>query len=78
MVYFDQILHTYLTTGMCNIPLSIHSDRAIESYQKLPNMTPEQVAESEIPLMFVSFPSAKDPHWEEKHPGRELFSLWYD
>ena len=40
-------------------------------------MTPEQVAESEIPLMFVSFPSAKDPHWEEKYPGRELLSILF-
>lgn len=28
-----------------------------------------QVMVSEVPLIFVSFPSAKDPNWE-KHPGK--------
>ena len=26
--------------------------------------------DSPVPLMFVSFPSAKDPNWSQ-HPGRE-------
>ncbi len=26
--------------------------------------------EAEVPLAYVSFPSAKDPRWSERHPGR--------
>ena len=33
-------------------------------------MSPEKAIDAEIPLMFVSFPSAKDPNWKN-HPGRE-------
>ncbi len=29
----------------------------------------EQVMDTDLPLLFISFPSAKDPHWS-KHPGR--------
>ena len=30
----------------------------------------EEAAEAECPMMFVSFPSAKDPNWEQKYPGK--------
>merc|ERR1712226_1088331 len=33
-------------------------------------MSVDDVMESEIPLLFISFPSAKDPEWVN-HPGRE-------
>ena len=33
-------------------------------------MTLEEAADSECPLMFISFPSAKDPSWEQKFPGK--------
>ena len=32
-------------------------------------MSVQEAAEAECPLMFISFPSAKDPEWEEKYPG---------
>ena len=30
----------------------------------------EEAAKSECPMMFISFPSAKDPEWEQKYPGK--------
>jgi len=33
-------------------------------------MDVDNAIDAEIPLLFISFPSAKDPEWE-KHPGRE-------
>jgi len=33
-------------------------------------MSQEEVMESEIPLLFISFPSSKDPEWAN-HPGRK-------
>jgi phytoene dehydrogenase-like protein len=46
-------------------------------------------AEAPLPLVFASFPSAKDPTWSERHPGRatvdviaparyEWFEAWED
>ena len=38
-----------------------------ESYLKL---DPEMASDTDCPLLFISFPSAKDPNWK-LHPGRE-------
>lgn len=42
-------------------------DAITESYLQRPQ---EQAASGPIPLLFISFPSAKDPLWEQKHPGQ--------
>ncbi|KAL3857332.1 hypothetical protein ACJMK2_012010 [Sinanodonta woodiana] len=42
-------------------------ERACENYVAL---TLEEAAEAEVPLMFISFPSAKDPSWETQYPGK--------
>jgi hypothetical protein len=34
----------------------------------------EDAAQAEVPLMFVSFPSAKDPSWSERYPGMYTFT----
>ena len=34
------------------------------------NSTPEDAEEKGIPLLFISFPSTKDPTWEERFPGK--------
>lgn len=34
------------------------------------NLSPEEAIDTDVPLMFVSFPSTKDPNWKN-HPGRE-------
>jgi len=33
------------------------------------SMSREDAASADVPLMFVSFPSAKDSSWEERYPG---------
>jgi all-trans-retinol 13,14-reductase len=43
------------------------SGTAFEDYL---DMNVDQALDAKVPLMFVSFPSAKDPNWKN-HPGRE-------
>ena len=38
------------------------------------SLTPEKVVDTDAPVMFISFPSAKDPKaWAQKYPGRITF-----
>ncbi|CAJ1076264.1 all-trans-retinol 13%2C14-reductase [Xyrichtys novacula] len=46
-------------------------DELVENYM---NGTREESAKS-IPLLFVASPSAKDPTWEERSPGKSTLSL---
>ncbi|XP_045171991.2 all-trans-retinol 13,14-reductase-like [Mercenaria mercenaria] len=39
------------------------------------SMTLEEAAESDCPLMFISFPSAKDSAWEDRFPGKSVALL---
>ena len=48
---------------------SKHLEQDMYAYTSL---SLEEAAESECPMMFVSFPSAKDPNWEQKYPGKYL------
>ncbi|XP_013411802.1 putative all-trans-retinol 13,14-reductase [Lingula anatina] len=59
-------------------------DGAFDEYVAKPA---EEAAECDVPLMFISFPSTKDPTWEERYPGKstcevvtllpwEWFSKW--
>jgi all-trans-retinol 13,14-reductase len=41
----------------------------LERYFAL-NPTPETLSATDVPLIFVSFPSAKDPDWAARFPGR--------
>ena len=48
-------------------------------------MSREEAANSSIPLLFVSFPSAKDPTWETKYPNKSTCIIvtmsnlaWFD
>ena len=36
------------------------------------NLKAEDAAESDIPLLFISFPSAKDPTYAERFPGKKM------
>lgn len=40
-----------------------------DSFQSYMDLDVEQALDAQVPLMFVSFPSAKDPNWKN-HPGR--------
>ena len=42
----------------------------LATFEKYYNLDNETVQDTPVPLMFVSFPSAKDPKWK-LHPGRE-------
>ncbi|XP_041350180.1 all-trans-retinol 13,14-reductase-like [Gigantopelta aegis] len=68
---------SYLSNDLCGI---------LGDYMSL---SVEDLETAEIPLLFVSFPSAKDPSWEDRYPGKssallityanwEWFSKWKD
>merc|ERR1719384_3082613 len=40
------------------------------SFESYMNLDVSEALDAQVPLMFVSFPSAKDPNWKN-HPGRE-------
>ena len=35
------------------------------------DLTADEAEDADIPVMFLSFPSTKDPTWEEKYPGNK-------
>lgn len=37
--------------------------------------TQKEAAEGVVPLLFISFPSAKDPLWADKHPGKSTATI---
>jgi len=42
-------------------------DKGLDDFIKLPI---EDVGKTDIPLLFISFPSSKDPLWAERYPGK--------
>ena len=63
---------------------SSNYDRILDNYVNLPA---SEAGTKDIPLLFISFPSAKDPTWEDRFPGKttcaivtlanyEWFSQW--
>ena len=36
------------------------------------NLSAEQARDADVPLLFISFPSAKDPSHKERYPGSYL------
>ena len=70
-----------------NIWAFIDSD--LKTIKRYVSGTPEDAEEKEIPSLFISFPSTKDPTWEERFPGKttcavialapyEWFERWKD
>lgn len=39
------------------------------------NKDGKDISKSPVPLLFISFPSAKDPLWDEKHPGKSTATI---
>ncbi|XP_030846244.1 all-trans-retinol 13,14-reductase [Strongylocentrotus purpuratus] len=39
------------------------------------NLSAEEAAKSKVPLLFISFPSAKDSTWDERYPGKSACTL---
>ncbi|KAK3603232.1 hypothetical protein CHS0354_007562 [Potamilus streckersoni] len=56
-----------LTAGNTWSYFDVDVERACANFLDL---TLEEAAEAEVPLMFISFPSAKDPSWEKQYPGK--------
>ena len=42
----------------------------LQDYEHYSNLDVEKMQDARIPLLFISFPSAKDPNWN-LHPGRK-------
>ena len=61
---FSQLFSNQHVFFLCH---SKYLEKDMYAYTSLPV---EEAAEAECPMMFVSFPSAKDPNWEQKYPGR--------
>jgi all-trans-retinol 13,14-reductase len=53
-------------TNLWIYPTANH-ERNVENFRKAP--------ESEFPLLYVSFPSAKDPEWERHYPGKSTIQI---
>ncbi|XP_053115249.1 all-trans-retinol 13,14-reductase-like [Hemicordylus capensis] len=47
-------------------------DGIFAKYAALPK---EEVSNNNLPMMFITFPSAKDPTYQERHPGRSCMTL---
>ena len=52
------------------------TDNAIEGYEKYTELSVDEMQDAKIPLLFVSFPSTKDPNWN-LHPGRKVSCFKY-
>ena len=55
------------------------------SLKKYINLTPEEARNSPVPLIFVSFPSSKDPTYNDRYPGKSTCAIvtvapleWFD
>ncbi|KAM9584995.1 all-trans-retinol 13,14-reductase-like isoform 1-T2 [Trichechus inunguis] len=49
----------------------IDMDKAMERYLSVPR----EKAAAHIPIFFISFPSAKDPTWEDRYPDRSTVNV---
>ena len=44
-----------------------------EQMEEYINRSAEDAGKDGIPLLFITFPSAKDPSWDERYPGKETW-----
>lgn len=49
---------------------SFSNPKLDEGFDEFKNLSKEEVGKSDIPLLFISFPSTKDPTWNERFPGK--------
>ncbi len=47
-------------------------DQQMEEYI---NRSAEEAGKGSIPLLFITFPSAKDPSWDERYPGKSTCTM---
>ncbi|XP_063281611.1 all-trans-retinol 13,14-reductase-like [Pelobates fuscus] len=61
--------------GLQSTNLWIYKDNDLNSLMgTFSSMNCEEVSEN-LPLMFITFPSAKDPTYDQRHPGRSCMTL---
>ena len=46
-----------------------------KSYEEYSNLAVEDAGKQDIPLLFLSFPSTKDPTWDERFPGKSTLEI---
>ncbi|KAF0301505.1 putative all-trans-retinol 13,14-reductase [Amphibalanus amphitrite] len=39
------------------------------------SLSVEEALDSDVPLLFISFPSTKDPEWEKRYPGKTTMAI---
>ncbi|XP_004612141.2 all-trans-retinol 13,14-reductase [Sorex araneus] len=53
----------------------VHSDTDLDKAMKRYLSAPREKATAHIPFFFISSPSAKDPTWEDRFPGRSTLAV---
>jgi all-trans-retinol 13,14-reductase len=52
------------------------SNDASQTFDEYLKLEPEEALNADVPLVFISFPSAKDPNWAT-HPGKKSLKIFY-
>ena len=55
--------------GVFSADFSADLDKDMQNYWALDE---NEAADTPSPLLFIGFPSAKDPTWESRYPGNKL------
>ena len=71
------VIMGFITSNMCVHVYPHYSKHLEQDMYAYTSLSLEEATESECPMMFVSFPSAKDPNWEQKYPGKYLYKSKY-
>ena len=45
------------------------------TFEKYTNLSPDEVIKSPVPLLFLSFPSTKDPTYNDRYPGKTTCAI---
>ncbi|KAJ8024521.1 All-trans-retinol 13,14-reductase [Holothuria leucospilota] len=51
------------------------SNELSKTFWEYMNLSTEEAMEKSVPLVFISFPSAKDSSWNERHPGKAVCTV---
>ncbi|PIK39335.1 hypothetical protein BSL78_23841 [Apostichopus japonicus] len=67
------------TTEELNLPRrqcwSFPNNELSKSFWKYLNRSVAEVLEGDVPLVFISFPSAKDSSWDQRYPGKSVCTV---
>lgn len=54
---------------------SFNNNELTQSFWKFLNQSVSDVLDGDVPLVFISFPSAKDSSWEQRYPGKSVCTV---